>query len=453
MAKNIALPELLGLIRKNVVDTILLVIPDMQGRWMGKRLTGRFFAESVAKHGAHACIYLFTVDMEMNPLPGFELTSWSRGYGDFQMVPDFNSIRLLPWMEKSALIVCDAYDEKGTLIEAAPRTILKRQIERARHAGFTVKTASELEFYLFHETFDSARRKDYNHLDLHGYYIEDYHMLQGTREEYVIGDIRRKMEAAGVPVEASKGEWGPGQHEINLGYAEALEMADRHTVYKHGAKEIAMSKGVSLTFMAKFDAALAGSSFHLHSSLWDRSGNHALFWDRAGKRPSPYFRHFLGGLMAFAREMSLFYAPSVNSYKRYQAATFAPTRIAWAHDNRTCGFRIVGEGESFRIENRIPGADANPYLAFAATIAAGLEGIHAKIEPPKEFVGDAYQSKVPHVPGTLREAMEAMEGSKFAKMAFGEGVVRHYTHAALAELEAWDKAVTTWERERYFERI
>jgi glutamine synthetase len=256
-----------------------------------------------------------------------------------------------------------------------------------------------------------------------------------------------------VPVEGSKGEWGPGQHEINLGYAEALEMADRHTIYKHGAKEVAMSKGASLTFMAKFDSGLAGSSFHLHSSLWDRTGKRALFWDRSAKRPSAYFRHFLGGLMTFARESSLFYAPSVNSYKRYQAATFAPTRIAWAHDNRTCGFRIVGEGDSFRIENRIPGADANPYLAFAATIAAGLQGIQGKIEPSKEFAGDAYQSKSARVPGTLREAVSALEGSKFAPTSLGQNVVRHYIHSAKAELEAWDKAVTCWERERYFERI
>ena len=452
MKRTLTLNELLGQIRRGAVETVLLVFPDMQGRWMGKRLTGRFFAET-AKKGTHACVYLFTVDMEMNPLPGFELTSWEKGYGDFHMVPDFSTIRPIPWLDKSVLIVCDAYDEHGKPVDIAPRTVLKRQIERAKAKGFLVKTASELEFYLFKETFESARQKNYLHLDHHGWYIEDYHMLQGTREEYVVGEIRRQMEAAGIPVECSKGEWGPGQHEINLGYTDALEMADRHTVYKHGAKEIAMARGSSLTFMAKFDSALAGSSFHLHSSLWDPAGRRALFWDAAKKRPTDHFRHFLGGLMSLARELSIFYAPTINSYKRYQSATFAPTRIAWAHDNRTCGFRLVGEGDAFRVENRIPGADANPYLAFAATIAAGLYGIEHKIEPPKELHGDAYNANVAHVPSSLEEAVGLFEKSKAAREAFGEGVVKHYLHAANAEVDAWKKAVTGWERERYFERI
>ena len=278
-------------------------------------------------------------------------------------------------------------------------------------------------------------------------------MLQGTRAEPVVGEIRRQMEAAGIPVEASKGEWGPGQHEINLGYSTALEMADRHTIYKHGAKEIAMKQGVSLTFMAKFDSALAGSSCHLHSSLWDASGRRNLFWDNAKKGPSRLFTHFLGGQMAMAREFSLFFAPTINSYKRYQSATFAPTRIAWAHDNRTCGFRIIGEGESYRIENRIPGADANPYLAFAAAIASGIQGIERKIEPPVELKGNAYKARVPAVPGSLAEAAAAFKDSRAAVACFGQGVVDHYYHAAQAELAAHSKAVSCWERNRYFERI
>ncbi|MBI5201536.1 MAG: glutamine synthetase, partial [Elusimicrobia bacterium] len=362
---RIALTELLARIRRGELDTVLLVFPDMLGRWMGKRLTGRFFAESAAKSGVHACAYLLTVDMEMDPIPGFALTSWEKGYQDFHMVPDMSTIRVLPWLEKSALIVCDVHGPDHSPVEVSPRAILKKQLARAKAKGFVVKTASELEFYLFSETFEAAKAKGYEKLSHWGHYIEDYHMLQGTRIEPVIGAIRSQMEAADIPVEASKGEWGPAQHEINLGYAEALEMADRHVVYKHGAKEIAMSKGAALTFMAKLDHKLAGSSFHLHSSLWDASGKKALFWDKNKKKPSALFEQFLAGQMALARQFSFFFAPTINSYKRYQAATFAPTRIAWARDNRTCGFRIVGEGDSWRVENRIPGADANPYLAFA----------------------------------------------------------------------------------------
>lgn len=447
---RLTLSELLSFIRKGEIETVMLVFPDMQGRWMGKRLSGRFFAENAASHGVHACAYLLTVDMEMDPVPGFALTSWDKGYGDFRMAPDLKTIRRIPWLEKTALIVCDLEDDHGRPIEVAPRTILKRQLERARKKGYVVKTASELEFYLFRESYESAKQKEYHGLAHHGYYIEDYHMLQGTRIEYVVGEIRRQMEAAEIPVEASKGEWGPGQHEINLGYAEALEMADRHTLYKHGAKEIAMSRGASLTFMAKFDSALAGSSYHLHSSLWDLSGRRPLFWDKTG--PSKLFQYFLGGQMLLAREFSLFYAPTINSYKRYQAATFAPTRIAWAHDNRTCGFRVIGEGDAHRLENRIPGADANPYLAFAATIAAGLYGIENKIEPPPEFKGNAYEAKVRSVPGTLLEAASLFKQSKAAAAAFGADVHAHYSHAADVELAAFNKAVTCWERNRYFER-
>ncbi len=448
-----SLNELKAAIRRGEIDTVLLVFPDMQGRWMGKRLTGRFFLESAASHGVHACAYLLTVDMEMDPVPGFKLTSWEKGYQDFHLLPDFSTIRVPPWLEKSALIICDLEDEKGAPVAVSPRAVLKRQITRAAQKGFQVKTASELEFYLFSESYESAKEKGYRGLKHHGWYIEDYHMLQGTRVEPVVGAIRRGMEGAGVPVEASKGEWGPAQHEINLGYAEALEMADRHTLYKHGAKEIAMSQGASLTFMAKFDGALAGSSFHLHSSLWDRAGRRALFWDRAKGAPSSLFRNFLAGQMRLCREFSLFFAPTINSYKRYQSGTFAPTRVAWARDNRTCGFRIVGEEESYRIENRIPGADANPYLAFAATIAAGLYGIEKGLQPPKALEGNAYESKAEQVPGSLEEATRLFEGSAAAREAFGEDVVEHYLHAARAETAAFRKTVSSWERERYFERI
>ncbi len=447
-----AMNKLLEAIASSEVHTVVLVFPDMQGRWMGKRLTGRHFAEVVHGHGTHACAYLLTVDMEMDPVPGYALTSWERGYQDFLLAPDERTLRPLPWSPGSVLLVCDVLDDARKPIDVAPRQVLKEQVARAAKAGFSVKMASELEFYLFRETYESAQKKGYTNLEHYGSYIEDYHILQGAKEEFVIGEIRNLMEKAGVPVETSKGEWGPGQHEINLGYSTALEMADWHTFYKHGAKEICMQKGVALTFMAKYDARLAGSSCHIHTSLWDAAGKKPLFWE--GGKPSKYFRWFLGGQMKLARELSFFYAPTVNSYKRYQSSTFAPTRVAWARDNRTCGFRTVGEGGSFRIENRIPGADCNPYLAFAATIAAGLYGIEHKIEPPKELSGNAYEhAEVTPVPKTLHEAIAELEKSKAAREAFGETVFAHYLHTAKAEQAAFDRAVTTWERERNFERI
>lgn len=451
MTKLAELDALRAAIRAGEIHTVLLVFPDMQGRWMGKRVTARHFSETVAEHGTHACAYLLTVDMEMDPVPGYELTSWESGYQDFGMMPDYATVKKLSWLPGSALVVCDLVDDNQRPIEVSPRQILKTQISRAESKGFSVKMASELEFYLFRETYESAHKKAYHGLEHFGSYIEDYHILQGTKEEFVNAEIRQHMEKSGIPVETSKGEWGPGQHEINLGYAGALEMADRHTVYKHGAKEIAMSKGVSLTFMAKFDSKLAGSSCHIHASLWDKAGKKSAFWE--GGKPSRSFKYFLGGQMALARELSFFYAPTVNSYKRYQAATFAPTRIAWGRDNRTCGFRVVGEGSSLRIENRIPGADANVYLAFAATIAAGLYGIENKIEPPAELKGNAYDAQAEAVPKTLHEAIALMESSQAIKAAFGEAVVRHYLRTARAEQAAFDKTVTCWERERNFERI
>lgn len=446
-----AFQALLAKISAGEIHTVILVFPDMQGRWMGKRATGRHFAETVAGHGTHACAYLLTVDMEMDPVPGYALTSWSRGYQDFRLVPDAATVRYPAWQPGSALVICDLVGDDDAPIAVAPRQILKDQLARAAALGFSVKMASELEFYLLRETYESATKKRFHDLETFGGYIEDYHILQGFKEEFVVGEIRNLMEKTGIPVETSKGEWGPGQHEINLGFSGALEMADWHTVYKHGAKEIAMQKGVSLTFMAKYDARLAGSSCHIHASLWDKGGKKPLFAD--GKKPSKLFWHFLAGQMALARELSYFYAPTVNSYKRYQSSTFAPTRIAWGRDNRTCGFRVVGEGGSLRIENRIPGADVNPYLAFAATIAAGLHGIERKLEPPAELSGNAYEADVAPVPKTLNEAIALLEKSKLARQAFGETVFEHYLHTAKAEQAAFDRAVTCWERERNFERV
>jgi glutamine synthetase len=458
MPGRVDLKTLTQLVRKDDVDTVLAVFPDGYGRLMGKRVVGRYFLDHVAEEGAHACIYLFTVDMEMEPLPGFKLTSWERGYGDMKVVPDLGTLRLIPWLPKTALVLCDVYTEEGAPIEEAPRWILKRQIERAAKLGYTVKTAAELELYVFRETFEESRAKRHQNLTPVSGYMEDYHILQTTREEPLIRAIRNGMEAADVPIETSKGEWGKGQEEINLRYAEALEMADRTVLYKHGAKEIASLQGCSITFMAKYDAGAAGSSFHLHSSLWDKAGK-ALFAPRGGhgrdaRQWTPLFGQWLAGQVAMARELAYFYAPTVNAYKRYQSGTFAPTRVVTGWDNRTCGFRLCGEGSGFRVENRIPGADANPYLAFAATIAAGLHGIETKLKAPKLYEGNAYEdASLPQVPKTLRDATDELSQSKVARRAFGDRVVEHYLHAARLEQQAFDQAVTDWELMRYFERI
>ncbi len=453
---RLTLEDLRAQVAAGEIDTVIVAMVDMQGRLMGKRVTGRFFADEVAQSGAHACSYLLGCDVEMEPLPGYRLTSWGTGYHDVRLVPDFETLRRLPWLERTALVLCDVVDEAGEPIPESPRQILRRQVERARERGVQLMVASELEFYLFRETYESARTKHYHDLNLYGHYSEDYHILQGTKEEWLIRQFRNGLDGAGVPVEFSKGEWGAGQHELNLRYTTPVEMADRHTLMKHGAKEIAALNQVAVTFMAKWRADAAGSSCHLHSSVWDRDGRHSLFWEKGG-RPlgmSALFRHYLAGQLAGARELAYFYAPYVNSYKRYVAGTFAPVLAVWSHDNRTVGFRVVGEGQSLRLENRIPGADVNPYLSFAATIAAGLWGIERKLEPPAMFEGDAYKAEgLPRVPGTLREAVAELERSELARDAFGDRVVDHYLHTARLEQQAYDRAVTCWELARNFERI
>src|SRR5258706_11368236 len=444
-----------ALIKKGDVDTVLTVFADGLGRLMGKRVVGRYFLDHVLHDGVHACIYLFTVDMESGPLPGFTLPSWERGYGDMKLGPDLTTWRLLPWLPKTALVFCDVYTEEGEPIEEAPRWVLRRQLERAAKAGYRVKTASELELYLFKESFDEARAKRYHGLTPVSNYLEDYHILQTRRDAPLGRAIRNGMEAARVPVEFSKGEWGRGQEEINLRYTDALEMADRHVLYKHGVKEIAYQQGCSVTFMAKYDMGAAGSSFHLHSSVWDQAGRRNLFAAKGGDRQgTPLFHQWPARQMAVAREFAYFYAPTVNAYKRYQAGSFAPTRIAWGRDNRTCRFRICGEGGGFRVENRIPGADANPYLAFAATIAAGLHGIEKKLTPPPMFAGNAYESAaLPQVPKTLRDALGELKRSEGARAAFGPMVVDHYLQHGRLEQQAYDQSVTDWELIRNFERI
>ncbi len=440
------------------IDTILTVFPDMYGRLVGKRITGHFFLDHISGHGMHACDYLLACDMEMDPVPGYKFSSWETGYGDFAAVPDMATLRRASWLPKAAMVMCDLFSADGEkVVEIAPRRILQKQIDRARSMGFEPMAGSELEFFIFKETLDSAKEKNYLNLQTFGWYIEDYHILQGTKEEDLVGRIRNCMDESGVPVEFSKGEWGPGQHEINLKYSDFMEMADKHSIYKHAAKEIAFQKELSITFMAKWDERLAGSSMHLHVSLWDElkkknqfEGTHKI----GPVKGSEIFRWFLGGWMHHAPEIAIFYAPNVNSYKRYQAGSFAPTKIAWSYDNRTAGFRIVGKESTLRIECRIPGADANPYLAFAATLAAGLDGIENKIEPPDIFTGDVYQAEdLPEIPNNLRDAIKMLGKSKFVNKAFGNEVVDHYLHFFSIEQSKFDQVVTSWERERFFERI
>ena len=440
------------------IETVLAVFPDMYGRLLGKRITGHFFVDNVLEHALHACDYLLACDMEMDPVPGYEYTSWASGYGDFRLIPDLKTLRLAAWLDKSAIVLCDVHkEEEDVLEEVAPRTILRKQVEQAAAGGYVAMGGSELELYLFKDSYGDAAGKQYVDLEPIGEYIEDYHIFQGTKEESVIGAIRHHMDRSGIPVEFSKGEWGPGQQEINLCYTDFLEMADRHTLYKHAAKEIAWQCGRSITFMAKWDERYAGSSMHLHASLWDETRTEPLF---PGDEPvggpihaSPLFRWFLGGWMTHIREMFAWYAPYPTSYKRYVPGWFAPTGIAWGYDNRTVGFRIVGHGPSLRIECRAPGADANPYLAFAATLAAGLDGIKKKIEPPPVFAGDAYAARdLPQVPQSLHEAIRELEGSHWARQTFGEEVIEHYLHFFRTEQHRFDRVVTNWERARYYER-
>jgi glutamine synthetase len=400
----------------------------------------------------HVCNYLLAVDVEMNALPGYTFASWEQGYGDIALQPDLTTIRGIPWLEKTALVLCDALDEEtGEPVEVSPRRILQRQVERAAALGYTLMFASELEFFVFRESLDEAAAKNYDDLTPHSLVVEDYHVLQTTRDEYLIRAIRNGMDGAGVPVEFSKGEAGRGQHEINLVYSTPLEMADRHVVYKNGAKEIASQFGRAITFMAKYRADEVGSSCHVHSSVWDRDASESLMWDEhAPDHLSPVFRGWLAGQVAYGQELAWMYAPTVNSYKRYQAESWAPTALAWSVDNRTCGFRIVGRGPSFRLESRIPGADVNPYLAYAATIAAGLHGIERGLAPPARFNGNAYAAaELPRVPSSLVEAIDAFATSKLAIDAFGADVHAHLLNTAQQEWAHFNRAVTDWETAEY----
>jgi glutamine synthetase len=452
MPKNgfIDLETLRTLADAGEVDTVLLVMTDMQGRLQGKRLTAHHFFDEVVAHNAEGCNYLLAVDVEMRTVDGYDMSSWEHGYGDFVFRPDMSTLRMVPWHPGTAMVVCDLQWEDGAPVAPSPRQILRAQLERLAERGLTALAGTELEFIVFQDTYEQAWDKAYRGLTPANRYNVDYSMLGTSRIEPLLRRIRNCMDGAAIPVENAKGECNLGQHEINFHYDEALITADGHTIYKNGAKEIASQEGYAITFMPKFDER-EGNSCHIHLSLRAQDGT-PVFSD-GGRGMSDLFRQFLAGQIACLRDFSLFYAPNINSYKRYAHGSFAPTAVAWGHDNRTCALRVIGHGSSLRVENRVPGGDVNPYLALAAMIAAGLHGIDNDLPLEDAFAGNAYMSDKPKVPGTLREARELFLASDTARAAFGDGVVKHYANMARVEIEAYDAVVTDWERIRNFERL
>ena len=436
------------------VDTVLVCMVDMQGRLVGKRLTARHVRDAPGDN-VHACDYLLGVDTDMTPIPGLAATGWDRGFGDFSIRPDPATARMVPWCPGTMLVLGDTVDHEGRLVPHAPRTMLRRQLDRLAEVGFTATMASELEFTVFEGDWRTLRRQAYRGLTPDGLYSEDYQVFQSTGKERLMHAIRAGMEAAGIPIEASKGEGGAGQAEVTLRYAPALEMADRHAIYKNGVKELAQAQGKSASFMAKWNETQPGSSGHIHYSLWTLDNEpeirqvpgepHAL---------SRSFAHFLAGQIALLRDMTLFLAPVVNSYKRFQSGSFAPTKAVWSRDNRTAAFRVLGTGRSLRAECRVPGADVNPYLAFAALIAAGLHGLQQEMALPPSSEGNAYLvDGIPEIPQTLRDAIRALDTSAVMRAALGDAVIDHYVQAANWEQREFDRRVTDWEVARYFERI
>ncbi|HVY68361.1 MAG TPA: glutamine synthetase family protein [Verrucomicrobiae bacterium] len=446
------LAELKAQVKAGSIDTVIVAFPDPFGRLVGKRFRADYFLSSVARQGTHGCNYLLTVNIDMDPLDGFKVANWDAGFGDFEMRPDLETLRILPWQPGAVLVVCDYFKHGNDYVAEAPRSVLRRQLDLIGKQGYTCYCATELEFYLFNQTYHSANASGFRDLQPSSDYRIDYHIMQPTRDEPLMRAIRNGMTAARVPVESSKGEWSKGQHEINFTYDEPLAMADMHTVFKQGVKEIADQHGKAVTFMAKYMPGEAGNSCHIHMSLW--KGGKNLFWNEKTKGGSKLFRQFLGGLLKYSPEFCLFFAPTINSYKRYQPGSWAPTRMAWSTDNRTVGFRVVGHGNGFRLENRMPGADANPYLALAAMIASGMAGVKEGLDCGNEYKGNAYvDPALARLPGSLRDAADVFQRSEIARDALGEGVVEFYTHHARLEIQSFADAVTDWERVRYFERI
>ena len=443
--------ELLSLIRAGEIDTVILAITDMQGRLQGKRLDATFFADGALDAPVEGCSYLLASDVDMRTVDGFALTSWERGYGDLGFRSDFSTIRRVPWHDKTAILFADVETVHGDPVAPSPRQVLQHQVARLAELGWHGLTGTELEFIVFHDSYEEAWRAGYRDMSPANLYNVDY-SLQGTsRVEPLLGRIRRSMRGAGMVVESVKGECNYGQHEIAFQYSTLLDKCDEHGLFKLGAKEIAAQEGVSLTFMAKYDER-EGNSCHIHLSLRDRD-NSPVFRGNGPHGFSPVFEHFLAGQLAYARELSLLLAPNINSYKRFVEGSFAPTALLWGIDNRTCAFRVVGHGQSLRVECRIPGGDVNQYLAISALVAAGLRGVEESLPLPPAFVGNAYVADAPRVPTTLREALELFDRSEMARAAFSDEVVDHYVHAARVEVNAFNAAVTDWERYRGFERL
>jgi glutamine synthetase len=455
MAGNLTLDTLKNAVKTGEIDTVLACAVDMQGRLIGKRFTGKFFLSS-AHDETHGCNYLLANDIDMEPVPGYKAASWTQGYGDFVLKPDLSTLRHVPWLEKTALVLCDILDHHHHEdLPHSPRAILRKQVARLKERGWMAYFASELEFYLFDETYESARAKHWQNLSTASPYIGDYLIQITSKEEGVMRAIRNGLEGAGIVVENSKGEWGPGQEEINVRYGEALEMADNHVILKNGCKEIAHAHGKAITFMSKYNYNLAGNSSHIHNSLWSADGGKPLFFDKKAEfSMTPLMRSWVAGQLKYARDYTWFLAPYINSYKRFQIGTFAPTRLTWSRDNRTAGFRLCGEGtKGIRIECRVGGADLNPYLAFAALIAAGLAGIDEKLDLQAPSEGDAYfNARLPEIPKTLRAAAETLAKSKMLRKALGDEVIDHYVHTANWEQMEYDRRVTDWELHRGFER-
>ena len=458
----LSVDELRRAVDEGAIDTVVVAFTDMQGRLQGKRVHARWFLESVLEHGTEGCNYLLTVDVDMNTVDGYAMSSWERGYGDMVFSPDLSTLRRTPGQPYSATVQCDlAWLDGSGLVRQAPRSILREQVAAAADLGYVALAGTELEFIVFEQTFAEAWDQGYAGLTGANRYNVDYSILGGTVVEPLLRDIRNEMDAAGLIVESAKGECNLGQHEIAFRYEEVLRTCDNHAVYKNAAKEIAARHGKSLTFMAKYDAR-EGNSCHIHLSLRDPSGRPVFADDSTGADPdgpghthghSSIFDHFLAGVLATLREFTLCYAPNINSYKRFQTGSFAPTAVAWGHDNRTCALRVVGHGAGLRVENRVPGGDVNPYLAVAAMLAGGLHGIRHGLELEPAFEGNAYASDKPRVPTTLAEARDLFLASTVAREVFGADIVEHYAHAAQVEIDAFNRAVTDWERVRGFERL
>lgn len=447
----ISLQQLETAVGTGAIHTVLLAATDMQGRMQGKRLAASHFLDEVVEHNAEGCSYLLAVDVDMNTVDGYTMTSWEGGYGDFVFVPDLSTLRRIPWLDGTALVMCDIKWKDDSPVTASPRQILRRQLDRLAERGLEAFAATELEFLVFRDTYEEAWHKAYRDLEPANLYNVDYSILGTSRIEPLLARIRNGMAGAGIAVEDAKGECNYGQQEINFVYGHALKACDEHVIYKNGAKEIAAQEGYALTFMPKFNER-EGNSCHIHLSVRDKDGNPVMAGNNEDGT-SALFRQFLAGQLACLRELTLFFAPNINSYKRYAKGSFAPTAVAWGYDNRTCSLRVIGHGQSLRFENRAPGGDVNPYLAVAAMIAAGLHGIDRQLELEPPCNGNAYASDKPHIPATLNEAHDLFAGSSVAREAFGEDVVAHYLNMARVEIDAFQRAVTDWERFRSFERM